>query len=100
MALSIELWTGGQLTGGVEQWWDDVEAALPEDADARFPLLKRVDPYGDVVIKGPELDALGRELRLLSATAPAGVQPFLLRLIGLCSAGSSRRDAELRFVGD
>lgn len=100
MALSIELWSGGRLTDGVEEWWDAVEAAFPDDGRTRFPLVSRIDPYGDTAFSHAELRPLANELIELSTLTPDGPLELLTRLITLCEKGSALDDAELRVVGD
>ena len=102
MALSIELWTNEGLVGGAEHWWDDVEASLVRlDPDGRvFPLLCRVDPYGDATFTQAELESLSEELRVLAADSSPAVVAIASELISLCEAGQGATFAELRFVGD
>ncbi|MEV6893327.1 MULTISPECIES: hypothetical protein [Kribbella] len=96
MAIRIELWVDGRLIDGVEQWWDDLAAALPVDED--FPMLGRVDAYGDVVFARDELEVLAAEARRFVPRAPDRVRPLLLKLAELCTQGGS--EGELRFLGD
>jgi hypothetical protein len=103
MAIRIELWTSGGLTDGAEHWWDDVEATLHalDPAHEAFPLLSRVDPYGDTTFTGTELLPLREELRRLAATTPPrAVTAIAGKLIELCDAGLGAAASELRFVGD
>jgi hypothetical protein len=101
MAVVIELWTNEGVIGGAEHWWDDVEASLLRlDSDGHgFPLLSRVDPYGDATFTQAELEPLSEELHLLAAKAPA-MGAISSKLISLCEAGQQATAAELRFVGD
>ena len=100
MAIGAELWVDGRLVGGAEEWWDDIEASLPEDVGAEFPLLNRVDPNGDVTFESPEMSDLAAEARRFSAQAPDRVRPFSEELASLCDEGSQGKKAELRFLGD
>lgn len=102
MALSIELWTSEGLAGGAEHWWDFVEVNLYKvDPDRRtFPLLWRVDPYGDAVFTQAELGPLAEELQRLAAEGPPAVVAITSDLVSLCEAGMKAPAAELRFVGD
>jgi len=100
MAIRIELWTDGHLADGTEAWWDGMEAALTNDTSAEYPLLDRVDPYNDVVFVHGELDGLASELRTIMVHAHEGVQALVLKLIELCLAGTTARDAQLKFFGD
>lgn len=100
MAISIELWTSERLVGGAEHWWDDVESAL-STAHEDFPLLSRVDPYGDATFTRSELAPLADESRRLASTTTApGVAAVAREIADLCTAGLEAAVAELRFVGD
>jgi hypothetical protein len=99
--MRIELWIDGLLVGGAEQWWDDIEASLAgAEAESDFPMLSRVDPYGDVSFEGEVLSGLAAEVRRFSPQAPERVQPFLDKLAALCDQGGQGSQAELRFLGD
>lgn len=101
MAITVELWIDDQLVGGAEQWWDDIEAALPDDnAEVDFPMLSRVDPYGVVVFNREAMNDLAVEIRRFSAQVPKRVLPFLDKLVSLCDAGGQAARSELRFLGD
>ncbi|MFF0264792.1 hypothetical protein [Kribbella sp. NPDC004536] len=101
MAVRIELWIEGRLVNGAEQWWDDIEASLPDvEWKARFPMLSRVDPYGVVSFERKEMDALGADVRRFLPQAPERVRPFLQRLADLCDEGRLGKVSELRFLGD
>ncbi|MER7249761.1 hypothetical protein [Kribbella sp. NPDC000426] len=102
MAIRIELWIDGQLVDGAEEWWDFLEASLPDDGEgtAGFPLLGRVDPFGEVLVTGKELGALSAEVRQLLPQALEQARPLLEKLADLCDKGSLGTAAELRFIGD
>jgi hypothetical protein len=101
MAIRIELWIDGRLVGGAEQWWDDIKALLPDDAGgAGFPLLGRVDPYGDVLFEQEEIGALAAEVRRFAPQAPESARTFLRKLAVLCDEGGLAERSELRFLGD
>lgn len=102
MAISIELWTTDGLVGGAEQWWDDIEAWLPEPEQAQrdYPLVALIDPYGFTTINRDDFPALIEELRRLVAGAPAAVTAVAESLIEVCEIGLGSTAAELRFVGD
>ncbi len=101
MAVRIELWVDGRVVDGAEQWWDDIEAAFPTDeGEAGFPMLGRVDGYGDVLFAREELGALAAEVRRFVPRAPESVRLFLEKLIELCEEGDRGARAELRFLGD
>jgi len=101
MPLLIELWIDDRLVGGVNEWWDDVEGSLAEPGAANeFPLLSRVDPYGDAVIGRDDLPALAVEARRLSPRARERARPLLGKLASLCDEGVRAERSELRFLGD
>lgn len=101
LSIRVELWINRHLVDGVEQWWDDIEAALPEEnAEITYPLLSSVDPYSDLAVEGIFLEDLADEARRLSEHASKTASVFLQRLVGLCIAGAQTPDAELRFLGD
>ena len=101
MTVRIELWVDGQLVGGAEEWWDYIEASIPDGEEAvGFPLLRRVDPYGDVLFEREELGALAVEVRRLVPQALEQARPSLEKLADLCDEGNVGTAAELRFIGD
>ncbi|WP_104106325.1 hypothetical protein [Nocardioides sp. 616] len=103
MAITIELWTRNGLVGGAEHWWDDVEVTLRalDPAQEAFPLLSRVDRYGDATFTEAELRPLREELwRLAATTPPRAVAAIADKVIELCDAGLAATASELRFVGD
>jgi hypothetical protein len=99
MALRIELWEHGTLTGGVEEWWDDVELAL-DDAERDHPILDSVSPYGELVVAHDRLPDLADECRRLADTIGGRAGALLLRIADLCDRAAASNDAELRFDGD
>jgi hypothetical protein len=101
MTIRIELWIDGRLVGGAEEWWDYIEASVPDGEGAvGFPLLQRVDPYGDVLFEREELGALAAEVRRLLPRALEQARPSLEKLAELCDTGSLGTASELRFIGD
>jgi hypothetical protein len=98
MAIRIELWADGRIVGGLEAWWDRMEIALPVDRSTKYPLLSRVDPYGDIIFEGAELESLAGELRTFVTDSPESLRPLLTDLIGLCDEGLVARDAKLKFL--
>lgn len=101
MTVRIELWIDGQLVDGAEEWWDYLEASLPDsEGVASFPLLIRVDPFGDVLFEGHELGALAAEVRRLLPRALEQARPLLERLADLCDKGGQGMASQLRFLGD
>ncbi|MEV4260227.1 hypothetical protein [Kribbella sp. NPDC049584] len=100
MAIRIELWVDGRLVDGAEEWWDDIEASLDDEDGGGFPMLRRVDPYGDVVFEKEELGALAGEVRHLIPRVPVRVGTFLEKLAGLCDEGGTGTSSRLRFLGD
>lgn len=103
MAVRIELWTSDGLIDGAEHWWDDVEATLHslDPTHEEFPLLSRIDPYGDATFNQAQLESLGTELRnLAAATSRPTVLELIQELIALCATGLAANASELRFVGD
>lgn len=99
MALRIELWEDGALTGGVEEWWDDVEIVLDTDG-SDYPILESVSPYGELVVAYDRLADLADESRRLAGATTGRVHTLMLRIADLCDQASAATDAELRFNGD
>jgi hypothetical protein len=99
VALRIELWECGVLTGGIEEWWDDVERALDSAAN-QYPILDSVSPYGELVVAHDRLADLATESRRLAARNPGHVRALLLKIAELCDRASVSTDAQLRFDGD
>jgi hypothetical protein len=102
MTVRIELWDGNALVGGAETWWDDVEAQLSESAVAtrQYPVLSRIDPYGDVVIPRSDFPQLIADLQNCAADASPPLVKVLNKLVALAEQGLSTDAAELRFLGD
>jgi hypothetical protein len=99
VALRIELWQHGVLTGGVEECWDAVESAL-DVGMGEYPILDSVSPYGELVVAHGRLADLADESRRLAATTTGQVHALLLKIANLCEQASAATDAELRFNGD
>lgn len=99
MALRIELWEHGMLTGGVEEWWDEIESAL-DAAKNDYPILGSVSPYGELVVVYNRLTDLADESRRLAEATTGRVRALLLKIADLCDRASMATDAELRFNGD
>jgi len=99
MPVRVELWQGGVVVDGVEQWWDRVEAAL-DQAQEHFALLDSISPYGHLSIPHERLLDLADECRRLAASVGGAVEPRLLKIAELCGRAAAANDAELRFEGD
>jgi hypothetical protein len=99
MALRIELWEDGALTGGIEEWWDDVEIAL-DGAESDYPILETVSPYGELVVAYDRLADLAAESRRLAGATKGRVHALMLSIADLCDRAFAATDAELRFSGD
>jgi hypothetical protein len=97
MAISIELRVDGQVVNGIEMWWDDLDVALT-GRDEEYPLLSRVDPYGDVVFGANVLDGVLAELEKLANSEPH--LSNIAKIRALCIEGLSSEQSELRFSGD
>jgi hypothetical protein len=66
-----------------------------------FPVLARIDPYGDAIVRSRDMAALAPEVALLLTQARQGPERRgLLRLQALVLAGQAEPDAVLRFSGD
>ena len=103
MALRVELWTDAGLVGGVEQWWDDVDAWMNGNGGVlrhRYPIVGSFDPYGFATIPGSNIPALRAELSEIAASAPAPVAGIAKQLAALCAIGLRVATAELRLMGD
>ncbi len=99
VTLRIELREHGTLVDGIEDWWDDVEGALVT-AQADFPILDSIGPYGDLVIASDRLQDLAGECLRLAETANGRSQVLLRKIADLCVKAIMTSDAELRFNGD
>ncbi len=99
MAVRIELWDDGVLVDGLEQWWDDVEAAL-DSTEEDLPILASISPYGEVTIPHDCLLDLADECRRLQPTSQERIQTVLSKIAQLSERAVTASDAELRFEGD
>lgn len=99
MAIRVELREAGVPVAGVEQWWDDVEAALARDEE-HFALLESISPYGEVSIPRERLTDLADECRRLGPRVGGSVESLLLEIAELCDRAAAGSDSELRFDGD
>lgn len=102
MAVRIELWSGQAVAGGTEGWWDYVEARLPELdlATREYPVLSRIDPYGDVSVPQSDFPQLIADLQRCAVDASPRLAEFLATLVALAEQGLSSDSSELRFLGD
>jgi hypothetical protein len=98
MALVIELIENAIVVDGVEAWWDDVERAIHAEP-TRFPTLRRIDPYGDVVVSGDDLTRLSSELDAL-LPVPSIEHGLITRLRALTARAVENTGAQLRSRGD
>jgi hypothetical protein len=100
MAVTVELLLNGRVVDGVDEWWDDMEAAL-HGRESTSPLLSKVDPYGTVEFVGDELVALSSEIAdLLPELRQAMARRLAERLAKLCESAITQDGARLRFRGD
>jgi hypothetical protein len=87
-------------SGGTFSAAGDFDRLLPV-RDAAFPVLSRVDPYGDAAIHRSDLAGLVSEVSVLLDRAADGPERRgLIRLQALALAGQGQHGAELRFTGD
>lgn len=102
MPLRIEAWSGDYSVGGIDQWWDDVDAWMYADEArrSRYPILASFDPYGFGSVPSADFPALLTELAEVAAEAPPPVADIAVRLTNLCAALVEDSSAELRLVGD
>ena len=98
MAVVVELLDGGNVVSGTETWWDEMEAVLEGRSDD-FPVLSKVDPYGDVIISAEQFDELIEEARVL-VSVPRAPIALIDRLRELAALGLSFQQPALRFRGD
>jgi hypothetical protein len=98
MAISIELCVNGVVVDGFEVWWDEMDSALDGVTDD-YPLLERVDAYGDVEFTPSELGDLEREIRRMTRDQ-AAPRELLERVGKLVTAARSADRSVLRFRGD
>ena len=106
MGVRAELVIRGQVitladpSGGTFTAAGDFDRLLPVPAKS-FPVLAKVDPYGDALLLGDEMAALASEVALLLTQAEPGPERRgLLRLQALVLAGQAETGAVLRFNGD
>jgi hypothetical protein len=87
-------------SGGTFNAACDFDRLLPVSGKT-FPVLARVDPYGDAIVASSDLVALASEVGLLLKQAKQGPERRgLLRLQTLALAGCGEPDAVIRFIGD
>jgi hypothetical protein len=72
MPLLVELRVAGQLVGGLNRWWDDMEAwlAATDNVEERYPITASVDPYGFQALEQERFRAFIAELRLIASLGP------------------------------
>lgn len=99
MAVRVELWEGGTLIDGVEEWWDGIEQALLAAAD-EYPIIESISPYGDVRIPADRVADLAAECRQLGQASTGKLRSLLLKIAELCDRAAAMDDAQLRFNGD
>lgn len=86
--------------GGTFDAAGDFDRLLPVSAEA-FPVLSRIDPFGEVRIPTEDLSALASEVdSLLEMPIDGAERRGLLRLRELATKGQTLATSELRFVGD
>jgi hypothetical protein len=87
-------------SGGTFDAAGDFDRLLPVTEGA-FPVLGRIDPYGDVMVLDVDLAALASEAdRLLERADHGPERRGLLRLRAMALEGQGEPGAELWFVGD
>jgi hypothetical protein len=99
MALRIELWENGTLVDGIEDWWDDVEAALSTTSDS-YPILHSISPYGEQTIPPNRVRDLATEAHDLAGKTTGHTSKLLRKLARLSERAAEAPSAELRFDGD
>jgi hypothetical protein len=83
-------------------------AALPDSDDilarsfgeARSPMLRRIDPYKDLILTSPEMVQLLTELDLLLASSASEASGRIRQVMELASQCRDIPGTELRFQGD
>ncbi len=87
-------------SGGIFNVAGDFDRLLPVSGKT-FPVLARVDLYGDATVASGDLPALVSEVAVLLEQAKLGPERRgLLRLQALALAGQGKPDAVIRFSGD
>jgi len=85
-------------SGGTFNAAGDLDRLLPVSGKT-FPVLARVDPYGDATVASSDLVALASEVALLLKQAKQDPERHgLLRLQALALAGRGKPDAVIRFI--
>lgn len=98
MTIAIELTRDGRVIDGYETWWDEVESVLGQSS-LDLPVLRRIDPYGDVRIQGDDLARMARELEALIPTSVP--REVIDRITALCvEAQRDIGNSYLLFRGD
>ncbi|MFI5732184.1 hypothetical protein ACIA49_18820 [Kribbella sp. NPDC051587] len=86
--------------GGTFDAAGDFDELLPADP-AGYPLLSRVDSFGETVFVPADMDELLREIdRLLPTSHPGPQRRGLLRLRALAARCERSPGSIIRFVGD
>jgi len=75
---------------------------VPFSERASFPLLAHIDPYGDTIFNGLQMESLSTELKRLldSGSDPDEKRDFIVSLIDMCAEGVRRPHRYLWFIGD
>ena len=101
MSVDVLLQTiGGEKLGQVYDV-DNMLTSIWPSEDRRFPLLQYIDPYGDVLFNGSQMNQVIAELRLLIEGSSSDNQKRLLQdVIDLALRCHREPHTFLRFFGD
>ncbi len=107
MGVQVRMWRSGELVthlpDPVGGWFDaagDFDRLIPA-TDANFPLLGRVDTYGDVELTSEEMPELIAEIdRVLPEAQPGPETNGLVRLRVLAVLCADIPGSSLLFAGD
>jgi hypothetical protein len=99
VTISVELRVNGVAIDGVEEWWDEMEFALT-DREEHYPMVRRVDAYGNVRFDRSELGSLIAELRRLRTEVDSTPKKLVGKLEALFLRAISTEGSDIVFVGD